>query len=247
MAQAYNDDQSSIQNGEITNNLVDQEIKTEDQEQKYEKTSHSQVSTNVHTMSNSVQAASTRLLATAVAEAKINRGEKAATAMLRQQVRSKQKIVMNAQQRIERANKQKLLSKSNTMAGTPNYQKAIDHAKNRKSHIMLYVPQSQNTDKDAAKGAGTVAVDQTASFGNNGNSATSQRRFKVMTKSDKLHLRGSYSNLENKKRLSAAPLPPGASKKFRKIKGILTKEIIGQCNKNSSSPFGNGWTRPSTS
>ena len=54
MVQAYNDDQSSIQNGEVTNNLVDQEIKTEEQDQKYEKTSHSQVSTNVHTMSNSV-------------------------------------------------------------------------------------------------------------------------------------------------------------------------------------------------
>ena len=145
-------------------------------------------------MSNSVQAASTRLLATTVAEAKINRGEKATTTMPRQQQRSKQKIVMNAQQRIERANRQKLLFKSNTMAGSPNYQKAIDHAKNRKSHIMLYVPQSQSTDQDAAKGAGTVVGDQTASFGNNGSSATSQRRFKVITKSDKLHLRGSNSN-----------------------------------------------------
>ena len=64
-----------------------------------------------------------------------------------------------------------MLSKSNTVAGSPNYQRAIDHAKNRKSQIMLYVPHP--TDQDAAKGVGTAIGDQTASFGDNGNSATS--------------------------------------------------------------------------
>ena len=62
-----------------------------------------------------------------------------------------------------------MMSKSNTVTASPNYHKAVNHANNRKSHIMLYVPQP--TDQDAARLA-TAAADQTASFGNNGNSTT---------------------------------------------------------------------------